>query len=137
MNNLVIKRSQQIEFRLTGSIATGKRYFATDIPNLSRNNVVVYGIEFFVAAQEATTPTGNTVTSVSTGTVVTLRDNKKQEFMYQVPMYTLIRANNAGLIVLMKPRIINLTDCYVQLTNTTGITLGDSVAANIYYDLID
>ena len=137
MNNLVIKRSQQIEFRLTGSIATGKRYFATDIPNLSRNNVVVYGIEFFVAAQEATTPTGNTVTSTSTGTVVTLRDNKKQEFMYQVPMYTLIRANNAGLIVLLKPRIINLTDCYVQLTNTTGITLNDSVAANIYYDLID
>ena len=137
MNNLVIKRSQQIEFRLTGSIATGKRYFATDIPNLSRNNVVVYGIEFFVAAQEATTPTGNTVTSTSTGTVVTLRDNKKQEFMYQVPMYTLIRANNAGLIVLLKPRIINLTDCYVQLTNTTGITLGESVAANIYYDLVD
>jgi hypothetical protein len=87
MNNLVIKRSQQIEFRLTGSIATGKRFFATDIPNLSRNNVVVYGIEFFTSAQEATTPTGNTVTSVSTGTVVTLRDNKKQEFMYQVPMY--------------------------------------------------
>lgn len=137
MNNLVIKRSQQIEFRLTGSIATGKRYFATDIPNLSRNNVVVYGIEFFVAAQEATTPTGNTVTSTSTGTVVTLRDNKKQEFMYQVPQYTLIRANNAGLIVLLKPRIINLTDCYVQLTNTTGITLGESVAANIYYDLVD
>ena len=137
MNNLVIKRSQQIEFRLTGSIATGKRYFATDIPNLSRNNVVVYGIEFFVAAQEATTPTGNTVTSTSTGTVVTLRDNKKQEFMYQVPMYTLIRSNNAGLIVLLKPRIINLTDCYVQLTNTTGITLGESVAANIYYDLVD
>jgi len=137
MNNLVIKRSQQIEFRLTGSIATGKRYFATDIPNLSRNNVVVYGIEFFTSAQETTTPTGNTVTSVSTGTVVTLRDNKKQEFMYQVPQYTLIRANNAGLIVLLKPRIINLTDCYVQLTNTTGITLGDSVAANIYYDLID
>ena len=137
MNNLVIKRSQQIEFRLTGSIATGKRFFATDIPNLSRNNVVVYGIEFFTSAQEATTPTGNTVTSTSTGTVVTLRDNKKQEFMYQVPMYTLIRANNAGLIVLLKPRIINLTDCYVQLTNTTSITLGESVAANIYYDLVD
>ena len=137
MNNLVIKRSQQIEFRLTGSIATGKRYFATDIPNLSRNNVVVYGIEFFTSAQEATTPTGNTVTSVSTGTVVTLRDNKKQEFMYQVPQYTLIRANNAGLIVLLKPRIINLTDCYVQLTNTTSINLGESVAASIYYDLVD
>jgi hypothetical protein len=137
MNNLVIKRSQQIEFRLTGSIATGKRYFATDIPNLSALNCVVYGIEFFSSSQEATTPTGNTVVGTTTGIAVTLRDNKKQEFMYQIPMYTLIRANNAGLIVLLKPRIINLTDCYVQLTNTTGITLGESVAANIYYDLID
>jgi hypothetical protein len=137
MNNLVIKRSQQIEFRLTGSIATGKRYFATDIPNLSRNNIVVYGIEFFSASQEATTPTGNTVIGTTTGIVCTLRDNKKQEFMYQVPMYTLIRANNAGLIVLLKPRIINLTDCYIQITNTSGINLNESVAANLYYDLVD
>lgn len=137
MNNLVIKRSQQIEFRLTGSIATGKRFFATDIPNLSALNCVVYGIEFFSATQQATTPTGNTVVGTTTGINVTLRDNKKQEFMYQIPMFTLIRSNNAGLIVLLKPRIINLTDCYVQLTNTTGITLGESVAANIYYDLID
>ena len=137
MNNLVIKRSQQIEFRLTGSIATGKRFFATDIPNLSALNCVVYGIEFFSATQEATTPTGNTVVGTTTGIAVTLRDNKKQEFMYQVPMYTLIRANNAGLIVLLKPRIINLTDCYVQLTNTTSINVNESVAANIYYDLVD
>lgn len=137
MNNLIIKRSQQIEFRLTGSIATGKRYMATDIPNLSRNNIVVYGIEFFAAAQQATTPTGNPVVGTTTGIVVTLRDNKKQEFMYQIPMFTLIRANNAGLIVLLKPRIINLTDCYVQITNITGITLNDSVAANLYYDIVE
>jgi len=137
MTNLIIKRSQQIEFRLTGSIAAGKRYFATDIPNLSRLNCVVYGIEFFSATQEATTPTGNTVVGTTTGITVTLRDNKKQEFMYQVPMYTLIRANNAGLIVLLKPRIINLTDCYVQITNTTGLNLNESVAANLYYDLVD
>jgi hypothetical protein len=104
---------------------------------LSRNNIVVYGIEFFSATQEATTPTGNTVVGTTTGITVTLRDNKKQEFMYQVPMYTLIRANNAGLIVLLKPRIINLTDCYVQITNTTGLTLNESVAANLYYDLVD
>jgi hypothetical protein len=137
MNNLIIKRSQQIEFRLTGSLSAGKRFFATDIPNLSRNNIVVYGLEFFTSAQEATTPTGNTVVGSSTGITVTLRDNKKQEFMYQVPMYTLIRANNAGLIVLLKPRIINLTDCYVQITNTTGLNLNESVAANLYYDLVD
>ena len=137
MNNLVIKRSQQIQFVLAGSVATVRRYFATDIPNLSRNNVVVYGIEFFTATQQATTPTGNTVVSTSTGIAVTLRDNKKQEFMYQVPMYTLIRSNNAGLIVLLKPRIINLTDCYVTVTNTTSLNAGEAVSANLYYDLVD
>ena len=137
MNNLVIKRSQQIQFVLAGSVATGRRYFATDIPNLSRNNVVVYGIEFFTASQQATTPTGLTCVSTSTGIAVTLRDNKKQEFMYQVPMYTLIRSNNAGLIVLLKPRIINLTDCYVTVTNTSGLNAGEAVSANLYYDLVD
>jgi hypothetical protein len=137
MNNLVIKRSQQIQFVLSGSVATGRRYFATDIPNLSRNNVVVYGIEFFTASQQATTPTGLTCVSTSTGIAVTLRDNKKQEFMYQVPMFTLIRSNNAGLIVLLKPRIINLTDCYVTVTNTTSLNAGEAVSANLYYDLVD
>ena len=137
MNNLVIKRSQQIQFVLSGSVAVGRRYFATDIPNLSRNNVVVYGVEFFTASQQATTPTGLTCVSTSTGIAVTLRDNKKQEFMYQVPMYTLIRSNNAGLIVLLKPRIINLTDCYVTVTNTTSLNAGEAVSANLYYDLVD
>jgi hypothetical protein len=137
MNNLVIKRSQQIQFVLSGSVATGRRFFATDIPNLSRNNVVVYGVEFFTASQQATTPTGLTCVSTSTGIAVTLRDNKKQEFMYQVPMYTLIRSNNAGLIVLLKPRIINLTDCYVTVTNTTSLNAGEAVSANLYYDLVD
>lgn len=137
MNNLVIKRSQQIQFVLAGSVAVGRRYFATDIPNLSRNNVVVYGIEFFTASQQSTTPTGLTCVSTSTGIAVTLRDNKKQEFMYQVPMYTLIRSNNAGLIVLLKPRIINLTDCYVTVTNTTSLNAGEAVSANLYYDLVD
>ena len=137
MNNLVIKRSQQIQFVLSGSVAVGRRYFATDIPNLSRNNVVVYGIEFFTASQQATTPTGLTCVSTSTGIAVTLRDNKKQEFMYQVPMYTLIRSSNAGLIVLLKPRILNLTDSYITVTNTTSLNAGEAVSANLYYDLVD
>jgi hypothetical protein len=136
MNNLIIKRSQIVEFKLAGTLATGKRYYATDIPNLSRNNIVVYGVELFTDSQLAVTPTGNTVVGSSTGIVVTFRDNFKQEFMYQIPAFTLIRANNAGLIVLLKPRIINLTDCYVTLTDTTGLTAGESVACNIYYDLI-
>ena len=136
MNNLIIKRSQIVEARLAGSLAVGNRYYFQDIPNLSRNNVILYGIEAFTDSQLAVAPSGNTVVGASTGIVVTLRDNMKQEFMYQVPYFTLIRANNAGLIVMMKPRIINLTDCYVELTSTSGLTLNEVVAFNFYYDLI-
>ena len=135
MNNLIIKRSQIVEFKLSGTLATGKRYYATDIPNLSRNNIVVYGVELFTTSQLTVTPTGNACVPSSTGIVVTFRDNFKQEFMYQIPAYTLIRANNAGLIVLLKPRIINLTDCYVTLTDTSGLSANQSVACNLYYDL--
>jgi len=136
MNNLVIKRSQVVEAKLSGSVGVGQRYYFLDVPQLSRNNIVVYGIEAFTSSQLATTPSGNTVVSSNTGIVVTLRDNFKQEFLYQIPAYTLVRANNAGLIVLLKPRIINLTDCYVQLTNTTGLSANQSVAFNLYYDLV-
>ena len=125
-----------MEARLAGSLAVGNRYYFQDIPNLSRNNVILYGIEAFTDSQLAVAPSGNTVVGASTGILVTLRDNMKQEFMYQVPYFTLIRANNAGLIVMMKPRIINLTDCYVELTSTSGLTLNEVVAFNFYYDLI-
>ena len=136
MNNLVIKRSQIVEAKLSGSLAVGNRYFFQDIPNLSRNNIIVYGIEAFTETQLAVAPSGATTVGSSTGIVVTLRDNQKQEFMYQVPYYTLIRANNAGLIVMLKPRIINLTDCYVNLTDTTGLSVNEVACFNLYYDLI-
>lgn len=136
MNNLVIKRSQIVEAKLSGSLAVGNRYYFQDIPNLSRNNIIVYGIEAFIDTQLAVAPSGATVVGASTGILVTLRDNNKQEFMYQVPYYTLIRANNAGLIVMMKPRIINLTDCYVSLTSTSSLTANEVAAFNLYYDLI-
>lgn len=136
MNNLVIKRSQIVEAKLQGNLAVGNRYYFKDIPNLSRNNVVIYGIEAFTDSELSVAPSGATTVGASTGIVVTLRDNQKKEFMYNVPYYTLIRANNAGLIVMMKPRIINLTDCYVSLTSTTGLTLNEVAAFNLYYDLI-
>jgi len=136
MNNLVIKRSQIVEAKLQGNLAVGNRYYFKDIPNLSRNNVVIYGIEAFTDSELSVAPSGATTVGASTGIVVTLRDNQKKEFMYNVPYYTLIRANNAGLIVMMKPRIINLTDCYVSLTSTSSLTLNEVAAFNLYYDLI-
>ena len=87
MNNLIIKRSQLIEAQFTGTPATGKKYQFTEIPNISRNNIVIYGFEAFTATQLAVTPNNNTVVAsgVSDQLVVTLIDNDNKERVYQLP----------------------------------------------------
>lgn len=138
MNNLIIKRSQIVRAQVSGTPAVGNKYYFTDVPNLSRNNVILYGFEVFTAAQLAKTPQNETVIPQATQdqVVITWRDNNKIEFVYQMPIYTAIRANNGGFIVLLKPRIINLTDSYIQLTDAAGISSNEVVAANIYYDIV-
>jgi len=138
MNNLIIKRSQIVRAKVTGTPSVGNKYYFTDVPNISRNNVVLYGFEVFTAAQLAVTPQAETVIPQSAQDQVTItwRDNNKIEFIYQMPIYTAIRANNGGFIILLKPRIINLTDSYIQLTDTTGVSSNEVVAANIYYDIV-
>lgn len=136
MNNLIIKRSQIVEAVINGTPAANVRYYFTNIPNLAANNLRLYGMEGFSSTQLATTPTGFTTVSTTTGIVVTLRDTNKVEFLYQMPFYTTIRANNFGAYVILQPRTLNLTDCYVTLTNVTGISASNSVAFNFYYDLI-
>ena len=137
MDNLIIKRSQIIEAQITGTPTVGKRYFFTDIPQLARLNIVIYGIEAFTSTQLAVSPqSGNAVVGTSTGIALTLRDQNKLEFAYQIPYYTLIRANNSGIVVLFTPKTINLTDCFVQLTSTTGITANDVACFNLYYDFV-
>jgi hypothetical protein len=100
-------------------------------------NIIIYGIEAFTSTQLAVSPqSGNAVVGTSTGIALTLRDQNKLEFAYQIPYYTLIRANNSGLVVLFTPKTINLTDCFVQLTSTTGITANDVACFNLYYDFV-
>jgi hypothetical protein len=139
MNNLIIKRSQLVEAQFTGTPAVTKRYAFTEIPNLSRNNIILYGFEALTAGQMSATPLGNTVIADADQpkVVVTLKDNDNLEFVYQFPLYSLVRSNNAGLVTLLEPRILNLTDCYVQLVDATGISTNEVAAFNFYYDLID
>jgi hypothetical protein len=136
MNNLLIKNSQLVEAQFKGSVAANRRYTFTDVPNLSRNNIVLYGFEVYSAAELAVTPNGNTVIAAADvdQITLTLRDIEKKEFIYQYPLYNLIRGNVGGFVTLLKPRRINLTDCYVQVTDATGIGVDEVVAINMFYD---
>lgn len=139
MNNLIIKQSQLVTAVITGTPTTGRRYTFSDIPNLSRNNIVLYGFEAYSAGQLSTTPDGKTVIAATETDqiAVTLKDTNNIEFVYQMPYYSLIKSLNGGFVVMLKPRIINLTECYIQLTDATGIGAGEVAAFNLYYDIID
>lgn len=138
MNNLVIKRSQIVEFQVTGTPTTLKRYGALPIPNLQRNNIILYGVECYTADQLSNSPAGNTVIPTSTAdqVVVTFVDTNKDQFIYNAPIYSLIRGNVGGFVTIYKPRVINLNDCYIQLTNAAGISTNQVVLFNFYYQLV-
>ena len=53
-----------------------------------------------------------------------------------MPYYNLIRSNNGGFVILLEPKIINLTDCYVQINNALGLADGDKAVFNFYYDFV-
>lgn len=138
MNNLIIKRSQLIEAQFTGTPAVGKKYQFTEIPNISRNNILIYGLEAFTSTQLSTTPNNNTVVAagVSDQLVVTLIDNDNKERVYQLPYYTAIRSLNGGFVLMVKPFILNLTRSYVQITDATGISSNQVASFNLYYSII-
>lgn len=137
MNNLIIKRSQLAEAQVTGSVAVGKKYNFVEIPNLSRNNILLYGFEVYSATQLSVTPNGNNVIAAADiqNVVLSFRDTNKVEFVYQVPTFSLIRANVGGFITMITPRLINLTDSYIQLTAVGGINVNEVLAVNLYYSL--
>jgi hypothetical protein len=138
MNNLIIKRSQLLEAQIVSTPAVGKKYQFTEIPNLSRNNIIVYGIEAFTTTQLTTTPNNNTPISAaeSLGIVVTLVDNNNNEKIYQLPYYTAIRSLNGGFVLMFKPFILNITRSYVQLTNVSTIAAGEVAVFNVYYSIV-
>jgi hypothetical protein len=140
MENSVIIKSQLVEAQVTGTPSTGRRYNFLEVPNISRNNIVCYAIEAFGVDQLTFSPSGKEVVGgaaasmiPTTGIVVTLVDNKKQEFTYQIPYSAMIRQNNGGFLIYLAPRLLNLTDCYIQITNTTDIATDEVAIFNLYY----
>lgn len=138
MNNLIIKRSQLVEAQFTGTVAVGKKYAFTQVPNISRNNIIIYGFEVFTGAQLAVTPSANTVipSSAAKNIVVTFVDENNVEKIYQIPYHALIAQENGGFIRMVKPFILNLTKSYVQCVATANITTDQVASVNLYYSIV-
>jgi hypothetical protein len=138
MNNLIIKRSQLVEAQFTGTVAIGKKYPFTQVPNISRNNIIIYGFEVFTATQLVTTPSNNTVVPAAAvnAIVITFVDDNNVERIYQIPYYALVTSLNGGFIRMVKPFILNLTKSYVQAVSVTNISTDQVASVNLYYSIV-
>lgn len=138
MNNLIIKRSQLVEAQFTGTVAVGKKYAFTQVPNISRNNIIIYGFEVFTATQLSVTPSNNTVipANAAPNIVITFVDENNVERIYQIPYYALISSLNGGFIRMVKPFILNLTKSYVQAVSVTNISTDQVASVNLYYSIV-
>lgn len=138
MNNLIIKRSQLVEAQIVGTAAAGKKYQFTEVPNISRNNIIIYGFEAFTSTQLSTTPNNNAVVAVGVADqiCVTLVDSENRERIYQLPYYTAIRSLNGGFVLMVQPFVLNLTRSYIQLTDATGVVSNSVASINLYYSIV-
>ena len=138
MNNLIIKRSQLVEAQFTGTPAIGKKYAFTQVPNISRNNIIIYGFEVFTATQLVSTPSNNVVVPAAAvnSIVITFVDDNNVERIYQIPYYALVSSLNGGFIRMVKPFILNLTKSYVQAVSVTNISQDQVASVNLYYSIV-
>lgn len=130
---MIITNSYLVELNLP-SVALGQRYTFLDVPQLRYNAVIIDGIEAFTSTQLAVSPNNKNIISApaSLNIVVTLVVDETEE-MYQIPYYTLISSNNAGLIREFANKRINLVKSYATILNTAGLSNNDSLIFNFYY----
>jgi hypothetical protein len=130
---MIITNSYLVELNLP-TISLGQRYTFLDVPQLRYNAVIIDGLEAFTGTQLATSPNNKTIISAgaSINIVCTFVVDETEE-IYQIPYYTLISANNAGLIREFANKRINLVKSYATILNTTGLTASESLIFNFYY----
>lgn len=139
MNNLVADHSQLVEAVIAGTPAYGATFKFQDIPNISKKNIELYGLEAYSADQMSKSPSNLDVISAGdvpliSVTLVTTENNYKQ--IENQPYYNFIRSNNGGFIVLLNNMRINLDKCYITLLGAGGLAQDQTCLFNLYYNLI-
>jgi hypothetical protein len=130
---MIITNSYLVELNLP-TISLGQRYTFLDVPQLRYNAVIIDGLEAFTNAQLATSPNNkNIITAAASVNIVCTFVVDETEEIYQIPYYTLISSNNAGLIREFANKRINLVKSYATILNTSGLTAAESLIFNFYY----
>lgn len=135
MQEIVIKKSQLVSAKITGTPGANQKYLFTDNAELSSKKIKVYGIEAFTAAQLSTDDQGNAVIPANgaPSVTVTFVVEGNKEIVKEMPVFNLVRSSNNGFIVPFDNLPITLTKCYITLNAGTNLTQNQVVLFNFYY----
>ncbi len=130
---LVIQRSYLTEINLT-AVNAGQRYNFLDVPELRQAAVFIQGIETFTAAQLAVSPNNKTVIAAAgAASIMCTFVVGETEDIFNIPYYTLVSANNAGLIRAFNNKKINLVKSYATVVSASNLNAGESLIFNWYF----
>ena len=137
MQQVIAKHTSQVTATI-GAATAGRTFTFDDDPMLSKNNIIVYGIQAFTAAWTAATEGGATVIADAdkVNIAVTLVDNNNYAFVDEQPVSDLIRGDNGGFIFPIVPRVLNLTSCYIRVLAAGSLSANEVVAFTLYYDFL-
>jgi hypothetical protein len=135
MQNAIIHRSVLAEARITATPAIGQRFFFDDIPDISKNNIVVYGIIGYSATQLATSPQQRPVIAAAgvPSIALTIVDANNVQLVQQMPIYDSVRSLNGGFVATFDNLPMNLTRSYIEIMATTSLNSGDSWVCELLY----
>ena len=138
MQNAIVHRSVLAEARITAAPAVGQRYFFDDIPDISKNNIAVYGIIGYSAAQLLLSPAQRTVIAAAgvPSLAFTLVDSNNVELVQRMPVYDTVRSLNGGFIAVFDNLAMNLTRSYIEVMATTSLNSGESWVCELLYRYI-
>lgn len=135
MQEIIIKKSQLVAAKITGTPAALQTYNFLPNAELSSKNIKLYGIEAYTAAQLTTDNEGNTVIPANGAASVTftLVVKGNQEVIKDMPVANAIRSLNNGFILPLADLEVNLEKCFITLNAATNLTLNQVVCFNFYY----
>jgi hypothetical protein len=135
MQNAIVSRSVLAEARITAAPAIGQTYKFDNIPNMSMNNILVYGIIGYSATQLVTSPQQRPVIAAAgvPSLALSIVDSNQNLLVWRMPIYDTVRSLNGGFIAVFDDIPMNLTQSYIEVMATTSLSSGDSWVCELLY----
>ena len=130
----VIKNSYLAAINFITAPGNGQKLFFNDIPVLRDKKITA--VEVLTAGDLAVDPSLKTVIADADAEQVTITmvNKRNQEFVYNTPVLNFSPRNQNGIIRTISPTILDLQRSYILITDNTGISAGESICFNFYYE---